>query len=69
MSRIDTFLELLVKQDGSDLHLVSGNAPRIRMYGELIAVKYRELSANETMASQSVGRLIEAMQEVASTFL
>ena len=50
MSRIDTFLELLVKQDGSDLHLVSGNAPRIRMYGELIAVKYRELSANETMA-------------------
>ena len=50
MSRIDTFLELLVKQDGSDLHLVSGNAPRIRMYGELIAVKYRELSAAETMA-------------------
>ncbi len=50
MSRIDTFLELLVKQDGSDLHLVSGNAPRIRMYGELIAVKYRELSAAETTA-------------------
>jgi twitching motility protein PilT len=49
LSRIDTFLELLVKQDGSDLHLVSGNAPRIRMYGELIPVKYRELSANETM--------------------
>jgi len=50
VARINTFLELLMKQDGSDLHLVSGNAPRIRMYGELIAVKYRELSANETMA-------------------
>jgi twitching motility protein PilT len=50
MSRIDTFLELLVKQDGSDLHLVSGNAPRIRMYGDLVSVKYRELSAAETTA-------------------
>ena len=49
MSRIDTFLELLVKQDGSDLHLISGNPPRIRMHGDLIPVKYRELSAAETM--------------------
>jgi twitching motility protein PilT len=48
--RIDTFLELLVKQDGSDLHLVSGNPPRLRVMGELIAVKYRELSAAETIA-------------------
>ena len=50
MNRIDTFLELLVKQDGSDLHLVSGNPPRLRLHGELIGVKYRELSAAETMA-------------------
>ena len=50
MNRIDTFLELLVKQDGSDLHLVSGNPPRIRLHGDLIGVKYRELSAAETMA-------------------
>ena len=50
MSRIDTFLELLVKQDGSDLHLVSGNPPRIRLYGDLVGVKYRELSGAETMA-------------------
>jgi twitching motility protein PilT len=50
VSRIDTFLELLVKQDGSDLHMVSGNPPRIRMHGELVAVKYRELSESETLA-------------------
>lgn len=50
MARIDTFLELLVKQDGSDLHLISGNPPRIRMHGELIGVTYRDLSASETMA-------------------
>ncbi|RPI48550.1 MAG: type IV pilus twitching motility protein PilT [Betaproteobacteria bacterium] len=50
MHRIDTFLELLVKQDGSDLHLVSGNPPRIRLHGDLIGVKYRDLSAAETIA-------------------
>lgn len=48
MYRIDTFLELVVKQQGSDLHLVSGNPPRIRMMGSLFEVKYRELSADET---------------------
>ncbi|MGH8677815.1 MAG: type IV pilus twitching motility protein PilT [Burkholderiales bacterium] len=49
-NRIDTFLDLVVKQNGSDLHFVSGNQPRIRVYGELVAVKYRELSKNETLA-------------------
>ena len=49
-NRIDTFLEMVVKQDGSDLHLISGNQPRIRVYGELLPVKYRELSKSETLA-------------------
>ena len=48
MSRVDAFLELLIKQSGSDLHLVSGNPPRIRLYGEIHPVKYRELSESET---------------------
>jgi twitching motility protein PilT len=60
LSRIDTFLELLVKQDGSDLHLVSGNPPRVRLHGDLVAVKYRELSAAETM-----GLVSEIMPEPA----
>ena len=50
MKRIDTFLELVVNQDGSDLHLVSGSPPRIRLYGELFPVKYRELTLDETTA-------------------
>ena len=50
MKRIDTFLELVVNQKGSDLHLVSGNPPRIRLYGELLPVKYRELTCEETAA-------------------
>ena len=48
MNRIDTFLELVIKQGGSDLHLVSGNPPRIRLHGEAFTVKYRELTSNET---------------------
>lgn len=48
MNRVNSFLELLVKQQGSDLHLISGNAPRIRIYGDIHPIKYRELSNTET---------------------
>jgi len=48
VNRIDTFLQLVVNQNGSDLHLVAGNPPRIRLYGELFPVKYRELTRDET---------------------
>ena len=48
MNRIDAFLDLLVKQNGSDLHLVAGNVPRLRLLGDIYPVKYRELSADET---------------------
>lgn len=48
MSRVDAFLDLLVKQTGSDLHLVSGNPPRMRLYGEIHSIKYRDLSESET---------------------
>ena len=47
MSRIDAFLELAVKQGGSDLHLVSGQAPRIRLNGVLHRVRFRELSVED----------------------
>lgn len=47
MNRIDAFLDLVVKQKGSDLHMIAGNPPRIRLNGETYAVKYRELSADE----------------------
>ena len=48
MSRINAFLELLINQNGSDLHLISGNAPRLRILGEVHPVKYRDLSEQET---------------------
>lgn len=48
MAKIDTFLKLVVVQDGSDLHLISGNPPRIRIHGEIESVKYRKLTEEET---------------------
>jgi len=50
MNRVDAFLDLLIKQKGSDLHLVSGNAPRLRLFGEIHPVKYRELTEQETQS-------------------
>ena len=44
MNRVDTFLELAVRQGGSDLHLVAGQPPRVRSAGELQPVPFRELS-------------------------
>ena len=46
--RVDTFLEMVVQQSGSDLHLVSGNPPRVRLNGEIQPVKFRVLSSRET---------------------
>jgi len=48
VSRINAFLELLISQKGTDLHLVSGNPPRMRLCGDIHPVKYRELSETET---------------------
>ena len=47
MQRIHTFLDLVLTQGGSDLHLVAGNPPRIRLHGIAYPVKYRELSADD----------------------
>lgn len=47
MNRIDAFLELAVNQGGSDLHMVSGQPPRIRISGELQPIRFRELSEQD----------------------
>ncbi len=47
MNRIDSFLQLLVGQGGSDLHLVSGDMPRVRINGVLERVRFRELSEHD----------------------
>ena len=47
MQKVHTFLDLVLAQGGSDLHLVAGNPPRIRLHGIAYMVKYRELSADD----------------------
>ncbi len=49
MSRIDAFLELVVNQGGSDLHLISGNPPRMRLHGDIYPVKFRTLNEEEAL--------------------
>jgi twitching motility protein PilT len=44
MAQINQFLKLLVQQKGSDLHLTVGSPPIMRQHGELLRIKFRELS-------------------------
>ena len=47
MQRINTFLDMVLQQGGSDLHIVAGNPPRIRLHGVAYSVQYRELTADD----------------------
>lgn len=47
MGRLDTFLELSVRQGGSDVHLVTNEPPRIRIHGEVTSVRFRNLTADD----------------------
>ena len=44
MAKIDEFLEEVLKQDGSDLHFMAGDPPRIRQYGRLGPLRAERLS-------------------------
>ena len=35
MARIDEYLLEVLKRNGSDLHFMAGDPPRLRQYGEL----------------------------------
>ncbi len=48
MSRIDAFLEIGKQQGGSDIHFTVGLPPLVRLDGELLPIKYRSLSQEET---------------------
>ncbi len=47
MARIDSFLKLGLAQGCSDVHLAVGVPPMLRMHGDLMPIKFRELSDNE----------------------
>ena len=39
MAQIDALLEEVLKRKGSDLHLIAGDPPRCRRYGDLTALR------------------------------
>jgi twitching motility protein PilT len=47
MSRIDAFLKLGTDQGCSDIHFAVGIPPMLRMYGDLMPIKFRDLSQAE----------------------
>jgi len=47
MARIDAFLKLGLAQGCSDVHLAVGIPPMLRMNGDLMPIKFRELSDTE----------------------
>src|SRR5271155_606039 len=46
MPAIDEFLTEVLKGNGSDLHFLAGDVPRIRQYGELKALRDQSLTAD-----------------------
>jgi len=47
MAKIDAFFKLMFDQIASDLHLVAGQQPILRIHGELERVKYKVLENDE----------------------
>ena len=46
MAKIDEYLEEILKRDGSDLHFMAGDPPRIRQYGKLSNLRAERLGAD-----------------------
>ncbi len=47
MARIDAFFKLMNEQGASDLHLVSGQAPALRIRGDIERIKYKVLDDDD----------------------
>ena len=50
MAKIDAFFKLMNEQGASDLHLVAGQPPALRIRGEMERVKYKTLDNDELKA-------------------
>jgi twitching motility protein PilT len=46
LAKIDEYLEEILNRDGSDLHFMAGDPPRIRQYGKLAALRAERLAAD-----------------------
>ncbi len=63
MAQLDTFLKAVLDRNGSDLHFLAGDPPRIRLYGQLQSLHPDPLSADfvretlyEIMPAKAIAR-------------
>lgn len=75
MARIDSFLKLGLAQNCSDIHLAVGVPPMLRMNGDLLPIKFRDLGAQEIetyideILSKSQKRLFETGQDLDFSYM
>ena len=48
MANLDQFLQVIVKEGGSDLHIGEGQPPKMRRHGDVAAIREKALTRNET---------------------
>ncbi len=69
-NRIDRFLAILPKRNGSDLHLSVGSPPIVRIDGELERIRYRVLTEGDfynLIGPITPPRIWEAFSETATS--
>jgi twitching motility protein PilT len=75
MARIDSFLKLGLAQNCSDIHLAVGVPPMLRLNGDLLPIKFRDLGAQEIetyideILSKSQKRLFETGQDLDFSYM
>ena len=47
MACIDQFLQIVVRQEASDLHIAEGEPPKIRIHGDIMAIRDEPISHDE----------------------
>src|SRR5256884_2072856 len=50
MAALDQFLEVIVKEGGSDLHIGEGQPPKMRKHGDVAPIREKLLARDETMS-------------------
>ena len=57
MAQVDPLLLEVLEKRGSDLHFIAGDPPRMRLYGDLSALKPEKLAAEAVkQALYEIGR-------------
>ena len=62
MAQIDAFFKLMNEQGASDLHLVAGQQPVLRIQGDLERVKYQILDNDALKAMLVCQAILESVE-------